>query len=42
MLTATDLIQPVHKQYLTNAGNMSPIFIGLIAGVVCYVALSIK
>ncbi|MEP7326669.1 MAG: spermidine/putrescine ABC transporter substrate-binding protein [Gemmatimonadota bacterium] len=26
VLTATDLIQPVHPQYLTNAGNLAPIF----------------
>jgi spermidine/putrescine transport system substrate-binding protein len=26
VLTTTNLIQPLHKQYLTNVGNMSPIF----------------
>lgn len=29
VLTATDLIQPLHKQHLTNFGNISPIFLNL-------------
>jgi spermidine/putrescine transport system substrate-binding protein len=29
VMTATDLISPLNKQYLTNVGNISPIFLNL-------------